>query len=203
VISALLLAAGASRRFGAHKLLAPLGGRPLVRWTVEGALASSVDRVLVVLGRDAQAVGRALAGLPVRLVPNPRYAKGMSTSLRCGVAALDPATEAVVVLLGDQPLPSPSLIDTLIAALRESDLPIVVPVYHGERGNPVVFRASLFPELLAVTGDQGARQVIARHPERVLAVAFPFAPPPDVDTVDDYRRLLREWTAPATAPGGE
>jgi molybdenum cofactor cytidylyltransferase len=200
VTAALVLAAGASRRFGAHKLLAPIAGKPLVRWTVECALASAADRVVVVLGRDAEAAGDALAGLPVRLVPNPRYAEGMSTSLRCGVAALDPGTEAVVVLLGDQPLPSAALIDTLIAALRGSDLPIVVPVYDGERGNPVVFRASLFPEPLAVTGDQGARQVIARDPTRVLAVAFPFAPPRDIDTVEDYEAMLREWTAPAVAP---
>jgi molybdenum cofactor cytidylyltransferase len=190
MIAAVVLAAGASRRFGGHKLLAPVHGWPLVRLVVEQVLASGVERVFVVLGRDAGAVRRALDGLPVEFVANPDYADGMSTSLRCGIEALPPDASAVVIALGDQPLPSPSIIDGLIEAFRASGRPVVVPVYAGERGNPVLFGAPLFAELLEITGDRGARAVIARHPERVEAVPFPFAPPLDVDTPADFERLL-------------
>jgi molybdenum cofactor cytidylyltransferase len=192
MICGLVLAAGASRRFGAHKLMLPVHGTPLVRRVTEQVLASGVERVHVVLGRDAEAVERALRDLSVHFVRNPDYETGMSTSLRCGVESLPPESEAVVIALGDQPLPSHTIIDGLIEAFHASGRPVVVPVYAGERGNPVLFGASVFAELLAVTGDQGARGVIAKEPERVEAVRFPFAPPPDVDTPADYERLLRE-----------
>lgn len=196
MIAAVVLAAGASRRFGGHKLLAPLRGAPLVRLVVEHVLARDVDRVLVVLGRDGEAVREALGGLRVDFVLNPEYREGLGTSLRAGVAALPPDAEAAVIVLADQPLPSPAIVDGLVRAFRASGRPVVVPVYAGERGNPVLFGASLFGELLRVTGDQGARGVIASDPDRVEVVDFPFAPPPDVDTPEDYERLLREYRAP-------
>jgi molybdenum cofactor cytidylyltransferase len=196
LIVALVLAAGASRRFGGHKLLARVEGKPLVRVVVEQCLASAVERVVVVLGRDAEAVGEALEGLPVEMVLNPEYDREMSTSLRRGVQALPPETTAALVALADQPLPSPRIIDGLIEAFRASGQAIVAPVYAGERGNPVLFGASVFAELLAVTGDQGAREVISREPQRVHALPFPFAAPLDVDTPEDYERLLREKMPP-------
>jgi molybdenum cofactor cytidylyltransferase len=192
MICGLVLAAGASRRFGAHKLLVPVHGTPLVRRVTEQVLASSVEWVTVVLGRDADAVERALGGTDVRFVRNRRYEEGMSTSLRRGVESLPADATAVVIALADQPLPSHTIIDGLIEAFHVSGRPVVVPVYSAQRGNPVLFAASLFAELLAVTGDQGARGVIARDPGRVEAVRFPFAPPPDVDTPEDYERLLRQ-----------
>src|SRR5439155_2780177 len=103
MIAALVLAAGTSSRMGRQKLLLPMeGGRPLIRLSVERVVAAGLDDVVVVLGRDAEAVAAALAGLPARTVVNPDYAEGQSTSLRAGLAALGPATEAVVVALGDQ-----------------------------------------------------------------------------------------------------
>ena len=108
VIAAIVLAAGTSTRMGRQKLTLPMAdGRPLVRVAVEQVLAAGLDDTVVVLGRDAEAVARALAGLPVRTVVNPRYAEGQSTSLRAGLDALRPGTAAAVVALGRPAAPGP------------------------------------------------------------------------------------------------
>jgi molybdenum cofactor cytidylyltransferase len=187
VIAAIVLAAGASTRMGRQKLTLPMtGGRPLVRLTVEQVLAAGLDEVVVVVGGDAEAVAAALATLPVRVVVNPRYADGQSTSLRVGLDALRPGTDAAVVALGDQPLPDPDVIRRLVAAFRTTGRPIAVPVYRDGRGNPVLFGATLFGELRGVTGDQGGRGVIARDPARVAEVPVDMAMPADIDTPEDY-----------------
>jgi molybdenum cofactor cytidylyltransferase len=175
---------------GRQKLLLPLpDGRPLVRVSVEAILAAGLDDVVVVLGREAEAVGRALAGLRVRMAENPRYADGQSTSLRTGVDALHPGTAAAVIALGDQPLADPGLVQRLVAAFREGGLPIVVPRYRDGRGHPVLFGAAVFEELRAVTGDQGGRAVVTRDPSRVIEIPVDAPMPRDVDTWDDYQAL--------------
>ena len=192
VIAAIVLAAGASTRMGRQKLTLPMpDGRPLVRLAVEQVLAAGLDETVVVLGGDAEAVSAALAGLPVRTVANPRYAEGQSTSLRAGLDALRPGTEAVVIALGDQPLPDPGVVRRLVAAFRETGRPIVVPVYRDGRGNPVLFGSALFDELRAVTGDQGGRGVIAGDPDRVAEVPVDAPMPTDIDTPQDYEAARR------------
>lgn len=193
-VSAVILAAGASRRFGANKLLAALGDAPLVRRTAENTLAAGVREGVVVLGHEAERVGEALAGLPLRFVVNVDYAAGMSGSLRVGVAAISDRARAALVVLGDQPFVEPAIIDRLIAVYRRTGRPIVVPVYAGTRGNPVLFDRSLFPELLSIEGDRGARELIDRMLENVAAVDFPFDPPPDVDTPAAYDSAVRRHT---------
>jgi molybdenum cofactor cytidylyltransferase len=200
VIAAIVLAAGASTRMGRQKLLLPMAdGRPLVRVAVEQVLSASVDDTVVVLGREAESVAHALDSLPVRTVVNPRYAEGQATSLRAGLDALRAGTEAAVIALGDQPLPDPAVIARLVATLRTTGRPIVVPVYRDGRGNPVLFAATLFDELRAVTGDQGGRGVIARDPSRVAEVTFDAPMPPDIDTPEDYE-AARARRAPRPSP---
>ncbi len=190
MIAAVVLAAGMASRMGRQKLLLPMeGGRPLVRLSVERVLSAGLDEIVVVLGRDAEAIGAALAGLAVRTVLNPGYAEGQSTSLRAGLDALAPATDAAVIALGDQPLSDPGLVARLVATFRQSGRPIVVPRYHDGRGHPVLFAAALFDELRAVTGDRGGREVIARDPGRVAEVPVDAPMPPDVDTWADYLAL--------------
>ncbi len=192
MIAAIVLAAGASTRMGRQKLLLPMpDGRPLVRSAVEQVLAAGLDDVVVVVGREADAVAAAVADLPVRTVVNPRYAEGQSTSLRAGVDALRPGTRAVVIALGDQPLPAPAVIERLVAAHRETGQPIAVPVYREGRGHPVLFAAALLDELRAVAGDRGARAVIARDPARVVAVPVDLPRPVDLDTPADYEAFRR------------
>lgn len=191
MIAGIVLAAGLSRRMGRPKLLLPVeDGTALVRVAVESVLAARLDPVVVVLGAEADAVAAALGGLPVRTTVNPRYADGQSTSLRAGVDALGPGVEAVVVALGDQPLPDPTLIARLVEAYRATTRPIVVPRYRDGRGNPVLFSAALFEELRTVEGDQGGRSLIARDAGRVAEVRVDAAMPADVDTPEDYARLL-------------
>lgn len=197
MIAAIVLAAGASTRMGRQKLTLPMrDGRPLIRLAVEQVLAAGLDDVVVVTGRDAEAVALALAPLPVRTVVNPRYAEGQSTSLGAGLDALRPGTDAAVVALGDQPLPNPDIIRRLVAAFRTTGRPIVVPVYRDGRGNPVLFATVLFGELRAVTGDRGGREVIGRDPTRVAEVPIDLPMPADIDTLQDYeaaRRTGEPW----------
>ncbi|HEX7089439.1 MAG TPA: nucleotidyltransferase family protein [Longimicrobiales bacterium] len=187
--AAVVLAAGTASRFGGQKLLVPLRGHPLVRHTVENVLASGVTDVVVVLGADADGVRAALAGLPVRLVVNPDYRDGMSTSLRCGIRALDPGVAAALVVLGDQPTVSPELMRRVVAAQRDSGKPIAAPVYAGTQGNPVVFARAVFGEIDALEGDRGAREVVQRDAARVVRVHVDGEMPRDVDTREDYEAL--------------
>ncbi len=193
MIAAIVLAAGASRRFGAQKLLAELHGKPVIRWTVEHMLDAEVNDVVVVLGRDRDKVREALEGLDVRFVVNEQFASGLSASMRTGVQALTADTKAVVIALGDQPTVGCDVVDTLVERYRQTGKPIVAPDYRGMRGNPVLFDASLFSELEAVRGDFGAREVIARDPLRVACACVDCDPPEDVDTEEELERLAEKW----------
>lgn len=163
---------------------------------MENALASSADRVLVVVGSRAEAVEHALAGLTVSTVRNPDHREGLGASIRTGVAALPPGTGSVLVVLGDQPGVSPELMDRVLGGDPGRTAAIVAPVYPEGQGNPVLFRASVFPELLEVEGDVGARSVVERDPERVRRIVLERPMPRDVDTPDDLRRLRRDAPDP-------
>ena len=186
-----LLAAGLSTRLGRPKQLLPLGDRPLLRHVAETGLLAGLDPLVVVIGPQPAAMRAALVGLPVHVVENPRHAEGQSTSVRAGVAALPPATPAVVMLLVDMPGVTPGVIRELIAAWRATDAPIVRPQYAGRPGNPVLFDGRLLEELAAVTGDEGGRAVLRRHAAATHYV--PVAEPGvvlDIDTWEAYEALL-------------
>ena len=186
-VAAVVLAAGASSRMGRPKQLLDWDGRPLVRAAAEVALAARLDPLLVVIGGAQAQVADALVGLPVRTIVNPDYAAGQSTSLRAGIAALGQDADAVMVLLGDQPFVTVAIVERLVAEWRASGAVIVAPTYAGERGNPVLFDRSMFPELLSIQGDQGARAVLAADRARVRLVAFDDPRPlTDIDTPEDY-----------------
>ncbi|MFQ3631560.1 NTP transferase domain-containing protein [Roseiflexus sp.] len=186
-IAGIILAAGTSSRMGRSKQLLDWGGRPLVRAIAETALAAGLDEVIVVIGSIAGEVGAALADLPVRLAPNPLAAAGQSTSLRAGIAALSPKVAAAVILLADQPFVTAAIIEALVRAWRDRYAPIVAPVFAGTRGNPVLFDRSMFAELLAIEGDQGARSIIASNLARVHSVHFDNKRPLlDIDTPEAY-----------------
>src|SRR5271170_1281261 len=171
-IAALVLGAGRSSRMGGpNKLLAEIGGRPLVRIVVAQALASCARPVIVVTGHQRERVEAALGGLPVRFVYNTNFADGLGTSLKAGIGALPFDADGVVVCLGDMPQVDAALIDRLIGAF---DPPmgalVVVPTIDGKRGNPVVWSRRFFPDLMTVEGDVGARHLIGRYTEVVAEV---------------------------------
>jgi len=175
-IAALVLAAGRSTRMGgANKLLADIGGQPMVAHTIRAVLASKAVSLTVVTGHMAAEVERAATaaagGRNIRFVDNPDYAAGLSTSLAAGVVALGEEVDGVVVCLGDMPRLGPGVIDRLIAAYDPVEgRAICVPTYRGKRGNPVLWDRRFFPEMREVAGDVGARHLIGAHGDVVAEV---------------------------------
>jgi molybdenum cofactor cytidylyltransferase len=188
----LLLAAGLARRMGEPKLLLPLGGRPVIRWSAEALLASGIAEAIVVAGRERAAIADALGGLPVRVVENAHPEAGQAGSIRVGIAALPPGAAAVLVALGDQPRVPPEIAPALMRALA-GGAAIAAPVYREGQGLPVLFARRVFAELLALEGDRGARAVVARDPGRVALVPIDLAMPADVDTPEDYAAMRAAW----------
>ncbi|WP_213738424.1 molybdopterin-binding/glycosyltransferase family 2 protein [Bradyrhizobium sp. dw_411] len=171
-VAAIILAAGRSTRMGGpNKLLADLGGKPLVRTVTEQALASKAQSVIVVTGHQAEQVEKALQGLKVKFVRNPDFAEGLASSVKAGVAAVADNADGAVICLGDMPLISSNLIDRLIEAFApDRGHLIAVPVSDNKRGNPVLWSRRFFNELMTLNGDIGARHLIARHSEAVAEV---------------------------------
>ncbi|MCX7311105.1 MAG: molybdopterin-binding/glycosyltransferase family 2 protein [Alphaproteobacteria bacterium] len=191
-VAAVVLGAGRSTRMGGpNKLLAEIGGRPLVRIAAEEALASRASPVIVVTGHQRDKVEAALSGLDVRRVHNPNFAAGLSTSVKAGLAGLPEDVDGAIVCLGDMPQVTAPLIDKLVAAFDpERGALVVVPVIDGQRGNPVVWARRFFRELMALDGDVGARHRIGRYPEAVVEVALTdTAALVDVDTPDALDRV--------------
>ncbi len=188
MISAIVLAAGLARRFGSAKPLALYAGQALVRHVVERFTGFDV---IVVLPAPAADYHAALAGTRTRQVINERPSDGLSSSLQVGLAALDPRTQAVLIALADQPTITSDVVAAIVREWRETGAQIVAPVYRGERGHPVLFDAAVFPELRALTGDRGAREVIERDPSRVRLVPVDRDMPRDVDTPEDLAALER------------
>ena len=188
-VDVLLLAAGRSSRMnGPNKLLAEFDGVPLVRRSAETALASRAGAVRVVVGHMREAVGHALAGLDVEIIENPNYADGLSSSLKAGFAASGTA-DGVLVMLADQPLLTPAHLDRMIGAFRPAGGgSIVLASDEGRRANPVILASGFAEEIAAITGDVGARGVVAAHPEAVREVELGPAASLDVDTPETLAR---------------
>ena len=186
MITVVVLAAGTSERMGRCKQLLLYGGKPLVRIAAEAAVAAPVDEVVVVTGCQARKVRAALTGLPVKLVYNPAYIDGQGGSLAAGVRAASRRAAAFVFLLADQPLVTASLIGRLLVAYRQTWPPALRPHYRGQPGHPVIIKATLRPQLEALSGDQGARPILLSLGDQVLdlevedpAIVF------DIDTPED------------------
>jgi molybdenum cofactor cytidylyltransferase len=198
-LSAIVLAAGLSRRMGAeNKLLLPLGDTSIVRTTVGAIAARDFLEIVVVTGHEAEKVEAALAGLPVRFARNPRYEDGQMTSVRAGLAALARPCEGVMVCLADQPALCP---DDLALLEREffarAPVKVLVPTFGGARGNPIVLARESLDEILARDGNFGCRQFVAKNADVVTTVEMPNDHTVvDVDRPEDYAR----W-APLGAPG--
>jgi molybdenum cofactor cytidylyltransferase len=193
LISGVILAAGQSQRLGTPKQLLDLGGEPVIRHVVRNAASSDLGQIVLVLGYRAAEIGDAAGEWGQNLVINSDFASGQSTSLRLGLGAVDPAAEAVLFLLGDQPQVTSQVIDEIIGTFTSGEGRIVMPSYRGRRSNPVLFAREYFPELARITGDQGARSVLDAHREDVRTVEIDADPPLDIDTDEDYKSLLANW----------
>jgi CTP:molybdopterin cytidylyltransferase MocA len=194
-VSAIVLAAGAGSRFGGGKLLAPFGRRTLIEATLLGLREAPVDETIVVVGNDAERLRGLCESYGVRIAENEDWAEGMATSVRKGLASCAPDSGAAVVALADQPLVGAKAIERLVKAY-EGGVSVAVATYGGERLNPALFAREVWPMLEEeLSGDEGARRFLKRHPEMVTEVPCDdVADPTDVDTVEDLRRLrARLW----------
>jgi molybdenum cofactor cytidylyltransferase len=204
-IAAIVLAAGKASRFRAAagdggpitKLVARHDGKALVRHVVDAASAAGLSPLIVVTGHADAAVLHELEGSSFEAVHNPLYETGMASSLRAGLARCPSAATGVVVLLGDMPLVGPALIGTLTAAFRtHPEALAVVPTFDGERGNPALISAQLFPALAQLQGDAGARQVLRGLDAHVLEVAVTDAASRlDIDTPEALRALSQPFAS--------
>ena len=205
MVSTVVLAAGMSTRMGRNKLLLNFRDKPLVVHAVDTLLASKVGEVIVVLGHESEKVWEQLEAYAsqvsngaetsrVRLVKNPDYRDGLSTSVRTGVQAVSAEAGAIMIYLADQPLIEPDDVDRIIAAFaaaKAENKTIVVPFFKGERGNPVILDATLRDSILGIAGDVGCKGVIKRYPEKVYAVEMENDHVMrDVDDVQAYERLV-------------
>jgi len=190
-IAAIVLAAGRSTRMGdANKLLCEIAGSPMVRHVAASALGSTARPVLVVTGHQEQEVRAALAGLAVTFIANPDYASGLMSSLKAGIAAVPPNTRGVLVALGDMPMLRSADFDRLIEAFVAAEAKaIVVPVYGGRRGNPVLWPAAYFAKIRELEGDAGARQLFPSHAEAIREV--PLDAPAVLEDIDTPEALAR------------
>lgn len=198
MIAAIVLAAGESKRMGdQNKLLLPFRGQPLIAHVVQTVRASDAEEVIVVLGYDADRVRDVLEDDDVIFVHNPRFREGMTTSIHAGVWAAAPDTTGFMICLSDLPLIEPEELNALIAAFekahRADERSIVVPVFQGQQGNPVLFSAHYKPDLLAHRGLMGCKGVIKQHREQVVEVAMDRDHVlRDVDTPEAYHHLRQE-----------
>jgi molybdenum cofactor cytidylyltransferase len=191
MISAILLAAGQSKRMGELKQLMPFGQSTIVGQAVDNLLNSAVDEVIVVVGYMAEDVTKAIAAKPIKVVINPDFEQGMSTSIIAGLKSVHSKTQGVMLALGDQPLVNSQTINRLIEGFYNHDKGVAVPTYQGRRGHPIIFAIKYKEQLLRLSGDVGGRQIIEDHPEDVLEVAVDSESIiADVDTTDDYEAYV-------------
>ena len=155
---------------GSNKLLADMGGRPLIVRTVQNILASQVNKVFVVTGHQADEIRAALQSEDVEFAHNSEFASGLASSVGVGVTAAKDF-DGVLICLGDMPLVSPQILDKMIETYDFAQgRDLVVPTYEGKFGNPVLWGSRYFPELTALRGDRGARELIDRYRERVIGI---------------------------------
>jgi molybdenum cofactor cytidylyltransferase len=197
-IAIVLLAAGASRRMGVPKQLLRHRGHTLIRHAVEAALGSTCRPVVIVLGANAEEIQPEIEGLPVKIVHNAHWTEGLSSSIRAGIEALasgaDPP-EAVVLTLCDHPLVCTDDFEALVTAYRSRQRPIIASQYAGTLGVPALFARPLLPELLRLSGDSGAKQVIQRNLPSVWPVPCPHAAF-DLDSFEDYDAIRSKSSGP-------
>jgi molybdenum cofactor cytidylyltransferase len=189
-VAAVVLAAGRSSRMAPrNKLLELIEGKPVIAHTASAALGSGAGPVIVVTGFEAERIGEALRGSNLTIVYNAGYGLGLSTSLRTGLEALPPSIDGALVLLGDMPGIEFSDLNALIAAFKNRKS-ICIPARDGKRGNPVLWGAAYFAEMTRITGDLGAKPLMAKYPDHVIEVPIDsdgiFA---DIDTPSDFARL--------------
>ena len=191
-VSAIILAAGMSKRMGEVKQLLSLGEATLLGRVLEAVQSSQVDECVVILGFAAEAIKEKVALNNAKVVVNEAYSEGMSTSLRAGLANVNPQAEAALVVLADQPFVKAATIDRLIEEYKKSRPQVAIPVHKGFRGNPVLLDRSVFAEAMGLQGDIGCRAIFGSRVKNILKVPVDDAGILiDADSPEEFERLCR------------
>lgn len=189
-ISGLILGAGASERLGQPKQLLPFGGTTLLGWVIAQAQgATGLDELVVVLGRAADQIRQRVDFGSAKVVENPVFGEGCASSYRAGIGALDPKSEGIMIILGDQPEIKPDVIDRAAEEWRQGQSQIALCSYHGRKGHPMIFAKPLFDQLLGLHGDKAAWKLVDANPDLVQEIEFDLPFPEDINTWDDFERL--------------
>ena len=189
-VSGLVLGAGASQRFGPPKQLLPFRGTTMLGWVVDQAQRATVlDEVVVVLGRAADQVRERVDFGAARVVENPVFGEGCSSSYRAGIGALSSESAAMMIILGDLPGVTPEIINRLADEWREHDAPIALCSYLGRKGHPMIFARSMFDQLVELHGDKAAWKLVDANAALVQEVQFSFPYPDDINTPTDFERM--------------
>jgi len=190
-VTGLVLAAGGSRRLGEPKQLLPYGSGTLLDHSLETALASGFDQVIVALGGGSADIRRGVDLSGVEVVENPDYGDGCSSSIASGLEAIDERSELMVLMLGDQPGVTPEGVRALIEGCAEGT-ELAACLYDDGRGHPLAFGRTTFAELRGLHGDKAVWKLMDRRPDDVVEVRVPGPIPRDVDTREDYQAVLAE-----------
>jgi molybdenum cofactor cytidylyltransferase len=190
VVSGLVLAAGTSSRLGQQtKQLLPWHDTTMLGWVVRRVEESLLDEVVVVVGHEAEEIRRQVVLQRARFVEAPDFHEGCTSSIRAGLEALHPQSEAVVLILGDQPGLERQTIAAVVEGWRHTQAPVVRVSYRGRSGHPMLFTKALFGQLKALHGDKGVWKLCDAHPEWVREIALDRPYPGDVNTWEDYAKL--------------
>ncbi|VEP18299.1 conserved hypothetical protein [Hyella patelloides LEGE 07179] len=191
-VAAIILAAGASRRMGQPKQLLLYQGQTLLGYITKCATASSCSPVIVILGANANKIEPEIAQLPIKIVKNPQWNEGISSSIRCGIAYIKKQflnIDGVVFLTCDQPFISAEIIDRLIDVYHSNNKLIIASQYEKTKGIPALFPRRFFSELIELKGDRGAKKIINKYPKLVDKIDFPQGEI-DLDTFENYQHLI-------------
>jgi molybdenum cofactor cytidylyltransferase len=190
-VTGLVLAAGGSRRLGEPKQLLPYGSSTLLDHALETARASGFDQLIVALGGSSAEIHRKVDLSGADVVENPEFGEGCSSSIAAGLSAIDPRSELMVLMLGDQPGVTPANVRSLIAGCDEGTV-LAACLYDDGRGHPLAFGRQVFGDLLELHGDKAVWKLIDRRPDDVVEVRVPGPIPRDIDTRGDYEAVLAE-----------
>jgi molybdenum cofactor cytidylyltransferase len=195
-VSAVVLAAGMSRRMGTPKQLLRMDGKTVLERTLESVRASNVGEIVLVLGHAAGSIEKAISTDRMKVVHNQDFQQGMGTSLRAGLAAVDAEASAALIVLADQPFVRAETLNRLIACHQESRPEIIIPLYKGFRGNPVLLDRSVFPELKELRGDVGCRAIFGSHTENIRKLPVEdMGILLDIDGPEEYQKLENAYKA--------
>jgi molybdenum cofactor cytidylyltransferase len=192
-VAAVILAAGQSRRMGQPKQLLRVAGKPLLEHTIANVRASGVQQIVLVLGARADEIRKSVSLDGVTVVENPEHEQGMGTSIGVGLKALSPGVSGALIVLADQPFVQTGTLDKLMEQHRQSKAQIVIPMFKGFRGNPVLLDRSVFPEVMGLPGDVGCRAIFGDHTQGIYKVAVDDVgvlldadTPADVEQIETY-----------------